>query len=113
MVEETATTNQTQTRIGKSFFMILSKAGPNRDLSKGSREQAFWDEHAEFIDGLVDDGFITLGGPFEDEGGAVLVVRAADEAEVRERMKPDPWYRNGLLELVSVKRWTVFIDQSY
>ena len=111
MVDETATTTQMQTRIGKTFFMVLSKAGLNRDLSKGSREQAFWDQHAEFIDGLVDDGFITLGGPFEDEGGAVIVVRAADEAEVRERIKTDPWYQNGLLELVSVKCWTVFIDQ--
>ena len=111
MAEETATMQQAQTRIGKTFFMMLSKAGPNRDLSKPSRQQAYWDQHAEFIDGLVDDGFITLGGPFEEEGGAVLVVRAASEAEVRERTKDDPWYQNGMLELVSVKRWTVFIDQ--
>jgi len=91
--------------------MLLSKAGPHRDLAKGSRQQAFWDEHAAFIDGLVDAGFITLGGPLEDEGGAVLVVCADSEQDVRETMSHDPWYRNGILDLVSIKRWTIFIDE--
>lgn len=110
MMDETDTTGQSRTRIGKTYFMLLSKAGPNRNLGKGTRQQAFWDEHAEFIDGLVDAGLITLGGPLEDEGGAVLVVRAGSEADIREKMQDDPWYREGILELVSIKRWTVFID---
>ncbi len=111
MVDEGVKTDQRSTRIGKQFFMLLSAAGPNRDLSKGTREQAFWDDHAAFIDGLVEDGFITLGGPLDDEAGAVLVVRAASEDAVRETMRHDPWYRNGILTLESVKRWTVFIDE--
>lgn len=111
MAEETAISRQTRNRIGKSFYLLLSTAGPNRDLSKGTREQPFWDDHAAFIDHLVDTGFITLGGPLEDEGGAVLVVRADSEEAVRETMSHDPWYRNGILTLESVKRWTVFIDQ--
>jgi uncharacterized protein YciI len=80
-------------------------------LSKGTREQAYWDEHAEFIDALVDDGFVMLGGPLPDEGGALMVVYAASEAEVRARLANDPWYVNGILDLVSVKRWEIFIDQ--
>ncbi len=112
MAEETTATSQAQTRIGKSFYMLLSKAGPNRDHSKGAREQPFWDDHAAFIDALVDDHFITLGGPLEDEGGAVLVVRSDSEDDVRATMSQDPWYRNGILELVALKRWTIFIDES-
>ena len=92
-------------------FLVLSAAGPNRDLSKGTREQAYWDQHAGFIDVLVDDGFVMLGGPLPDEGGALMVVYAANEAEVRSRLASDPWYVNGILELVSVKRWDIFIDQ--
>jgi uncharacterized protein YciI len=92
-------------------FMVLSSAGIHRDLSKGTREQAHWDEHAAFIDALVDDGFILLGGPLPDEGGAVLVVRGADEAAVRERLQDDPWHRHGILHLDGVKRWEIFIDQ--
>jgi hypothetical protein len=28
-------------------YLVISSAGPNRDLAKGTREQAHWDEHAE------------------------------------------------------------------
>lgn len=92
-------------------FVIYSAAGPHRDRGKGTREQAHWDEHAAFIDGLVAEGFIRLGGPLEDEDGAMLVVAAESEAAVRETMRDDPWYRHGILTLESIKRWTVFIDQ--
>jgi uncharacterized protein YciI len=95
----------------RKTFIILSAAGPNRDLAKGTREQTYWDEHATFIDALVKDGFIVLGGPLVDEGGAILVVRAVDEAAVRDTMKDDPWYVNGILTLVSIKRWEIFIDR--
>lgn len=92
-------------------FLVISNAGPSRDFSKGTREQPFWDEHAAFIDQLVADGFILLGGPLVDDGGAVLVVRAADEAEVRTRLAVDPWYKHGILSLESVRRWQIFIDE--
>jgi uncharacterized protein YciI len=91
-------------------FIIYSAAGPNRDLSKGTREQAYWDEHAAFIDALVADGVIRLGGPLPDEHGAVLVVNAESEADARVRLQSDPWYQNGILRLESIKRWEIFID---
>jgi uncharacterized protein YciI len=94
----------------KQTYLLTASAGPHRDLSKGSREQPFWDDHAAFIDKLTDEGFILLGGPLVDEGGAILVVHAADEHEVRETMKDDPWYVQGILNLESVKRWEIFID---
>ena len=49
----------------KNTFVAISSAGPHRDSSKGTREQLFWDEHAEFIDKLVGEGFILMGGPVE------------------------------------------------
>ena len=57
----------------KNTFVAISSAGPNRDFSKGTREQPFWDEHAKFIDQLVDEGFILMGGPLVDEGGSLLI----------------------------------------
>jgi uncharacterized protein YciI len=91
-------------------YIVISSAGPNRDHEKGTREQAYWDEHEPFIDGLVDDGFILLGGPLVDEGGGVLVVVAGSEAEVREKLERDPWYQHGILTLESIRRWQIFID---
>jgi len=95
----------------KNTFIAISSAGPNRDQSKGTREQPFWDEHAAFIDQLVDEGFILMGGPLVDEGGSLLIVNAEDENEVREKLKNDPSFERGILKLESIKRWQIFIDK--
>ena len=98
----------------KDTFLAFSSAGPNRETPKGTREQPFWDEHAAFIDRLVADGFILMGGPLVDEGGmpqgALLIVNAEDENEVREKLKNDPWFTHGILKLENIKRWQIFID---
>ena len=95
----------------KNLFVAISAAGPNRDFSKGTREQPFWDEHAKFIDQLVEDDFILMGGPLVDEGGSLLIFNADDENEVRRKLKNDPWTEHGILKLETVKRWEIFIDQ--
>jgi uncharacterized protein YciI len=95
----------------KNTFVAISSAGPNRDPTKGTREQPFWDEHANFIDQLVEEGFILMGGPLVDEGGALLILNAEDENEVRGKLKNDPWFKQGILKLESLKRWQIFIDE--
>ena len=97
--------------MSSSLFVVISEAGLQRDISIDSRHQPYWDEHAAFIDALVADGFIVLGGPFPDEGGAMLVVCAEDEASVRVRLGSDPWYVHELLRLVAIHRWEIFIDE--
>ena len=98
----------------KNTFIAISSAGPNGDPSKSTREQPFWDEHAAFIDRLVDEGFILMGGPLVDERGmphgALLIVNGEDENEVRGKLKNDPWFEKGILKLESVRRWQIFID---
>ena len=49
------------------------------------REQEGWDEHAAFMDGLVEDRFILLGGPLEGDRDTLHVVDAPSEEEVRAR----------------------------
>ena len=95
----------------KDKFVVISSAGPERDLSKGTREQPLWDEHAVFIDQLVAEGFILMGGPLVDEGGSMLIVNADDANEVRQKLENDPWMKRGILKLESVKRWQIFIDE--
>ena len=98
----------------KNLFVAISSVGPNRDPSKGVRDQPFWDEHAAFIDRLVDEGFILMGGPLLDENGmpcgALLVVNAQHENEVKEKLKGDPWFERGILKLESISRWEIFVD---
>ena len=98
----------------KNRFIIISSIGPNRDQSKGTREQPFWDEHAAFIDQLVEERFILMGGPLIDEHemphGALLIVSAEDENEARNKLKNDPWFEKGILKLERIERWQIFID---
>ena len=48
------------------------RAGP-WDWSRGLRSQEGWDEHADIMERWVDEGFILLGGPIEDENGPEVV----------------------------------------
>ena len=66
-------------------FAVRLVHGPGWDSSRQIRDQAGWDEHAAFMDGLVDDGFVILGGPVGDGEQTLHVVEAADENERRPR----------------------------
>ena len=50
-------------------------------------EQSDWPAHAAFMDGLVDDGFVVLGGPLADEHRVVHVIEAKSEDGIRERLR--------------------------
>ena len=49
------------------FLVIVRRSGPEYDLSRPLEEQSRWEEHAAFMDALVDAGVIRLGGPLGDE----------------------------------------------
>ena len=76
------------------------------------REQQGWDEHAKFMDDLVDEGFIVLGGPLENENGREVlhIVDAPSEEAVHARFADDIWARTGMLKTVRVERWTILLD---
>jgi len=79
------------------------------DWSKSLREQRLWDEHAAFMDALVEDGFVVLGGPL-DEKDVLLVVAGESEEALRERFAADPWIQNGMLTITAVRPWTVLLE---
>jgi uncharacterized protein YciI len=92
------------------YFALSTVHGPNWDDTRPIREQQAWDQHAAFMDGLVDDGFIFLGGPIGAGDGhdTLVVVRADDEAAVRERLDADPWHET-LLTYRSIEPWSVWL----
>lgn len=61
------------------------------------------------MDGLVDAGFIVLGGPLADEERVIYAVEAASEEEVRTTVERDPWW-DGHLRLEWIEPWTVRLD---
>jgi hypothetical protein len=44
------------------YYLVRTVKGPSWDHARGRREQDGWDEHAAFMDGLVEEGLIVLGG---------------------------------------------------
>jgi len=88
------------------FLVILRRSGPDYDLSKPLEEQLGWEDHAAFMDKLVDDGVILLGGPLSDEVGTAHAVRASSEDEVRATFGRDPWSGSHLV-IDSIDRWTI------
>jgi uncharacterized protein YciI len=91
-------------------FALTEVSGPNWDASRPRRGQDGWDEHAAFMDGLVADGFVILGGPIGDGDRVMLVVEAADEREVEQRLAADPWLPMGILQIASIEPWTIWLD---
>ena len=79
-----------------TFLVQLLRSGPEYELTKPLEEQSGWVEHAAFMDGLVDDGVIVLGGPLSDEYRVVHVFEAESEDVVRATLARDPWSQTHL-----------------
>lgn len=91
------------------FAVRLARGGPY-DFSRDLREQDGWDEHARFMDALVDERFIVLGGPLAGEREILHAIDAPSEEAVRERLAQDNWHQDGKLTITSIERWTVLLD---
>jgi uncharacterized protein YciI len=72
-------------------------------------QQSGWAEHAAFMDGLVDEGFILLGGPLADEQRVVHAIEAPSEDQVRVTLARDPWSGTHLL-IDTIDPWTIRLD---
>jgi hypothetical protein len=92
------------------FFAVRLERGGPWDWSRDLSEQVGWDEHADFMDSLVDDGFIVLGGPLAGDREILHVVCAGSEAAVRERLARDNWHQNEMLRITSIEPWTILLD---
>jgi tetratricopeptide (TPR) repeat protein len=92
------------------LFLVTRGAGPGWDPLRERRAQDGWDEHAAFMDGLVDAGAVVLGGPVGPTE-ATLVLRAADGAEVERLLEPDPWTSTRTLVTLAVSPWELLLGE--
>jgi hypothetical protein len=64
------------------FHVVLRQAGPDFDPALPLEQQSGWDAHADYMDMLVEEGHIVLGGPLP--GGRVAhAMEAESEKELR------------------------------
>ncbi len=92
-----------------TYYVVLRDHGENWNGALPMRQQEQWDEHARFMDALVDDGFIVLGGMISEGQTALLIIRAGSVAEIRSRLADDPWTRLDLLHITRVDRWEILL----
>ena len=92
-----------------TFLVVLHRSGPEWDPSRPLEEQSGWAAHAAFMDRLVDDGFVVLGGPLADEVRVVHAVEADTEDAVRATLARDPWSGTHL-RVASIDPWTIRLD---
>ena len=89
----------------KRLFAVIRSRGPAWNESVPLDDQVEWKAHAAFMNGLLAEGLITLGGPLEGTPDVLLIVRAVDPAEITDRLAADPWSRNGLLIVKQISPW--------
>ena len=92
-----------------AMFAVTMVNGPAWDPAVRRREQAGWDEHATFMDGLMADGRVILGGPVGDGTDVLLVVDADDEDDLRSMFAADPW-ADRMLRIGRIQPWTLWLD---
>jgi uncharacterized protein YciI len=91
-------------------FAVRLVHGPRWDPARPIRGQEAWDEHAAFMDGLVEKGFIIMGGPVAGGEQTLHVVEAADEKDIRAVLADDPWACADLLQIGTIEPWALWLD---
>ena len=93
------------------------------------REQDYWPEHVDFVNRIVDEGRMLLGGPLGevDQDGkpidptepvgpdrtyrALIVIEADNERDLRELVDDDPWSRHRVLATQAIYRWEMLVGE--
>src|SRR3974377_354352 len=94
----------------KNTFVILWAPGAAWEAGKTVREQAYWDEHAAFMDQLFEEGMVIMGGPFTDGTGSLVIVEAEGIDEVPTLCANDPFLIHQIFALRDLKQWQLFLD---
>jgi uncharacterized protein YciI len=90
------------------FHVTLRRTGPEYDPELDVGEQTLFPEHAAYMNQLVDEGHIVLGGLLPDLRTA-HVMEAGSEEEIRAIWARDPWFESHLI-LESVEPWDIRLD---
>jgi len=99
---EPVTSESADDRQDGSLFAIRYRF----DASGDTARQELLPTHVAWLQQEIDDGFIISSGAWYDGTGALILARCAgNTADVRERMKHDPFFLNGLVAEVLVDEW--------
>jgi uncharacterized protein len=90
--------------------IVRWRAGPTW-TSGPPEDQPGWDEHADYIDDLIERGIFVMGGPYADFSGSHTILENVTEEEARELVLRDPFVANGVFVLDDIRTWNVYVDE--
>jgi uncharacterized protein YciI len=91
-----------------TFLVMRRQAGPQWNPALSLREQTGFAEHARYMDALVEQGVVILGGPLPDRRVA-LAVEAESLKKVQTVLADDPWTGSHLVD-DRIEPWTILLD---
>jgi uncharacterized protein YciI len=87
------------------IFSIRYSQGKNYDLNKSIYEQDLF-EHGYYMKRLLEEGKLLLAGPFTDNSGGQVILKAEDENEVKEILSHDPAIIKNIFSY-ELKTWNI------
>jgi uncharacterized protein YciI len=96
--------------VRRQRIVVRIKAGPAWTDGSPPEAQPGWDKHEIFVDALVDQGTIVMGGPLSDYSGSIVIFEGIARDAARALMDQDPFVRNGVFIVEEVLEWTVYVD---
>jgi uncharacterized protein len=92
-----------------SLFAVVREAGPAWVDGEGAFGQPAVEDHSLFMGKLADAGVVLFAGPLagSEQGriGALVLMDAQDEDDVRQHLAADPWAVAGRLVVTSLESW--------
>jgi uncharacterized protein YciI len=93
------------TYVMQKYFIAFLKSGPTRSQTE-EEAQALQKKHLAHIQWMADQGYISMAGPFGDDGDirGILVFNTATKEQARRLANQDPSVQAGRL-IVEIHPW--------
>ncbi|MGO4249200.1 YciI family protein [Micrococcaceae bacterium Sec5.1] len=82
-------------------YVYVAESGALRDEARPS--------HRAWLGNLAEDGTLLASGPYGDGAGALLIFKSADEAELNDLLKQDPFAEAGVIAGIRTTEWDPII----
>jgi uncharacterized protein YciI len=94
------------------LFAVTREAGPAWFDGKGAFDQPGSNDHAAYMNGLVEAGLIIAAGPLAgSENGRIrvlMIAEADNEADIVRHLAADPWECIQQIQTTTIEPWTLF-----
>ncbi|MEO8540643.1 MAG: YciI family protein [bacterium] len=91
------------------FYALFHSPGPRWNSGTDFRQQDGVGAHIQYMSEQLEAGNLVFGGPFLDDTGGMMILRAEDLESAQTIAAADPTVADGLL-LVQVKPWLMAME---